>query len=87
MKDSNNHRRNAIISVILGIFSILLIQLPLAIFLIWPTGIVGIILGLRSLKSPSKKLAIMGVVLCILGFTLYIGTLTAIGWYFVTNRD
>jgi len=54
----------AIASLILGIFGLFAWFLPI---IGAPVTIVGLVLGINSMKGPKRALAIAGVVLCIIG--------------------
>ena len=56
-------------SLVLGIVSMLAWLLPIIGL---PTSIVGLVLGIKSINSPSRGLAITGLTLSIIGLVLTI---------------
>lgn len=67
---------NAIASLVLGIIGMIAWYIPLFGA---PITIVGLVLGIKGMKSNSRGMAIAGVVLCIIGlvFTIINGAIGA----------
>ena len=65
----NKQNNKAIAGLVLGITSLLAWLLPL---LGYPVSIVGIIMGALGKKSEKKNIAIVGLVLSIIGYGVYL---------------
>ena len=74
------HKNFALWSVILGIIGIL-VMVPITNLIIFrapfygpPIQIIGLLLGVKGIKSSKRKLSIAGIVLCSIGLVLTIIT-------------
>ena len=67
--NQNSGGGKAIASLVLGIIGLIAWLIPLFGL---PISIVGLILGIKDMKSHNRGLAIAGIVLCILGLVLAI---------------
>ncbi|GEM_PF-831555 len=76
-----NKNGEAIASLVLGLIGLLVWLLPI---LGVPLTIIGLVLGVYSRTSPKRKLAIAGIVLCIIGLLASI-TNSALGVYMLTT--
>jgi len=67
-----NEKTKAITSLILGLVSLGAWLLP---FIGLPVSITGIVMGIQSMKSEHKNVAIAGLVLSIIGLLVTIGNM------------